>query len=118
MFCNNCGHQNPDGSKFCLGCGNNLQEAVDQAEKMVAKPAETKSAPAKKPSKVLLIIGIVLLAIGVITVFDTFVFKSTSLANIMAGIGNTEDFARLALLAAFVVSGVVLVAVYFLKKKK
>ncbi|MGH2821254.1 MAG: zinc-ribbon domain-containing protein, partial [Actinomycetota bacterium] len=27
MYCNNCGHKNPEGSNFCSSCGAPLAEA-------------------------------------------------------------------------------------------
>ena len=30
MFCTNCGRENPDGSKFCTGCGAPVNQAPQQ----------------------------------------------------------------------------------------
>jgi ribosomal protein L40E len=29
IFCHNCGAENPDAAKFCVSCGNNIQEGSD-----------------------------------------------------------------------------------------
>ena len=35
-FCGNCGHQNPDGAKFCAGCGADLtNQAIGNVESIV-----------------------------------------------------------------------------------
>lgn len=41
MYCNQCGANNPDGSRFCNGCGNKLMmpaSAVSQASPALDKP--------------------------------------------------------------------------------
>lgn len=45
MFCPKCGTQNPDGSKFCSGCGQPLAPAAQSA----SQPAPT-SQPAPQPA--------------------------------------------------------------------
>lgn len=45
MFCPKCGTQNPDGSKFCSGCGQPLAPASQSA----SQPAPT-SQPAPQPA--------------------------------------------------------------------
>ena len=45
MFCNNCGHRNPEGANFCSSCGAALEQAAgDEStvtlETVEAEPAE------------------------------------------------------------------------------
>lgn len=45
MFCPKCGRQNPDGAKFCGGCGGNMPA-------MQAQPVHQPQAPAAPPPSV------------------------------------------------------------------
>ena len=48
MYCPNCGHQQPDDSKFCNNCGKELQ-AVNQAPNPTPAPAAENQNPAPQP---------------------------------------------------------------------
>lgn len=36
MFCDNCGHQNPDSAKFCSGCGRGMDGAMPDPMKLAS----------------------------------------------------------------------------------
>ncbi|MGI8707925.1 MAG: FHA domain-containing protein [Actinomycetota bacterium] len=40
MFCNNCGHRNPEGSNFCSSCGGPLAESGGQDTTITFMPGE------------------------------------------------------------------------------
>ena len=40
MFCNNCGHRNPDGANFCSSCGAPLTDANAQDTTITFLPGE------------------------------------------------------------------------------
>ncbi len=40
MFCNNCGHRNPEGSNFCASCGAPLAESRGADTTITFAPAE------------------------------------------------------------------------------
>ena len=40
MFCNNCGHKNPEGSNFCASCGAPLAESAGADTTITFAPAE------------------------------------------------------------------------------
>ncbi|CAN5518341.1 hypothetical protein BH24ACT26_BH24ACT26_07660 [soil metagenome] len=40
MFCNNCGHKNPEGSNFCSSCGAPLADAATTDTTVTFLPAE------------------------------------------------------------------------------
>jgi pSer/pThr/pTyr-binding forkhead associated (FHA) protein len=40
MFCNNCGHKNPDGANFCSSCGAALQDAKNTETTITFSPGE------------------------------------------------------------------------------
>ena len=40
MFCNNCGHKNPEGSNFCASCGASLAESGGTDATITFAPAE------------------------------------------------------------------------------
>ena len=40
MFCNNCGHRNPEGSNFCSSCGAPLAESGGQDTTITFAPGE------------------------------------------------------------------------------
>ncbi|MDQ3619573.1 MAG: zinc-ribbon and FHA domain-containing protein [Actinomycetota bacterium] len=40
MFCNNCGHRNPEGSNFCSSCGTPLAESEGQDTTITFMPGE------------------------------------------------------------------------------
>ncbi len=62
MFCQKCGAENPDGAKFCKGCGRPMQ----QIPPVPATPTVTPMPPAKKKSggKKIVIALVVILAVG------------------------------------------------------
>ncbi|MGE7696672.1 zinc ribbon domain-containing protein [Lysinibacillus sp. NPDC094177] len=65
MFCNQCGRENPEDSKYCSGCGGSLE--IDNGTK-----EEEKNIPEKRGSKKKLIISIIIgliLVIGGIGAF-------------------------------------------------
>jgi len=40
MFCNNCGHRNPEGSNFCSSCGAPLADAASSDTTVTFMPGE------------------------------------------------------------------------------
>ncbi len=53
-FCTQCGHNNPDGSRFCSQCGTRLESAAPAAPTSAESPGETTAtitfgAPTKDP---------------------------------------------------------------------
>ncbi len=40
MYCNNCGHRNPEGSNFCSSCGAPLADAVSPDTTVTFMPGE------------------------------------------------------------------------------
>ena len=71
MFCNNCGKENPDNSKFCKGCGAALDNSAPQ-QTFVQQPAGNGTAAVKTKSgkKALkIIIGLIVVLAAAITVW-------------------------------------------------
>ena len=63
MFCENCGKANPDGVKFCEGCGASLEAAA---------PAAAPAAAGNDAKKIGIIAGAVALLIILLAIFGVF----------------------------------------------
>ena len=48
MFCGNCGSQNPDGNKFCSGCGTQLASSTSQTNPNPIPNTQPQEAPKKE----------------------------------------------------------------------
>ena len=56
MFCPNCGSTNPDGAKFCAGCGADMTTGSAPVQEQVVY---TQPVPTKQPGKGMAIAGMV-----------------------------------------------------------
>ncbi|HVM08824.1 MAG TPA: FHA domain-containing protein [Acidimicrobiales bacterium] len=45
VFCNNCGHRNPDRSNFCSSCGHALERAADEPTTITFQPIDPNDPP-------------------------------------------------------------------------
>lgn len=92
MFCKKCGKQLIDGTKFCDGCGAQLEEAAPQ------------TAPSQKPkSKGKKIGGIIMLVLGGLSVFGS--FANDYYWNITHNGANMNDFITIGIQIAFIAIG-------------
>lgn len=78
MYCNDCGAKNPDGVKFCAGCGRQLIQAVNSDPLEIQmnfdeQPAQKKKEQKKKPKKGCLT-AIIVCAFLFAGVFSLFIF--------------------------------------------
>lgn len=78
MFCNKCGKELPDGTKFCSGCGSQLADgASDASSSSTAKPVEVSAAggdslsssPANDTRRLFAIAAAITLTIAIIAMF-------------------------------------------------
>jgi|SRR5436305_1191045 len=60
MFCTACGHQNPDGSRFCVGCGANLSRGATP----VGTPLPDKSFAQDKKPILALVMSLLIVGLG------------------------------------------------------
>ena len=92
MYCNHCGAQQPDGSKFCNSCG---------AELATQPPGGAKTEEKKEPkSKVKFYIGIALLAVGALFIIWPACFPHT-MSMCADGLDKTEIASLAVCVAAF-----------------
>ena len=77
MFCNKCGKENRDGSKFCICCGNQMQDAV------INVAANRNPIIFNKGLKALIVIAVIL---AMILIFGMKIFKTNmDIHNIYVG---------------------------------
>lgn len=69
MFCPKCGAQNPDGAKFCSGCGGPLSASSVSPAPAASSPAASPAFARPKQLKKPIVAGIVAVAIAVIVAF-------------------------------------------------
>lgn len=79
MYCNNCGKQNTEDSKFCKYCGSEIVKVTDKVVKDKPKEEESPKAENTKPKSSLggwlalvgagLILGLIIQAYGVVEYF-------------------------------------------------
>ncbi len=70
MFCNNCGSQIPDGTKFCNNCGAS-QEVSQPVQTVQTAPVQQQTVTAKKNNTLLIAVvaAIAVVAIAVVAIF-------------------------------------------------
>lgn len=72
IICKNCGHLNPEGSKFCENCGALIEETrtpqseVSQSERQAEQGTQSSKPSPKKPNNKSLIIGIIIIVLLVL----------------------------------------------------
>ena len=69
MLCNKCGHNNEDGTIFCIKCGNKL---VNESQDIVSEKQTDRVNKSKKGIKIFIILGIALVVIIAILLFIFF----------------------------------------------
>ncbi len=122
-YCNQCGTQNPDGSAYCRGCGNSLNEQPQQTtytqQPVYPQPVYTPSVTTELPT-VAKILSIVSMACGIAsccTFFVGFLFSIAALitsgiskSKTPAGVVNTK--AKVGLITGII--GIVLSVIWFI----
>lgn len=105
MFCQNCGSQIPDGANFCASCGAVCKAAAPEA----AAPAEyfMPAPEPKKKGKGKMVGGIIMLVLGVLSVYGGFV--NGSFADMMEYGFALSDIITIALEAGLILGGIVLI---------
>lgn len=78
MFCPKCGAQNPDGAKFCSGCGGPLPASSASPAPAASSPAASPAATKPKRLKMPVVAGIAAIAIAVIVTFVVIFAPSAS----------------------------------------
>lgn len=87
MYCNHCGAQQPDGSKFCSNCGGKLaadQAAAKQQPQSKSAPNTQQAAKTEKKKGKLLVWGIALIALAAF-ILGKFVIAPSMVSNPDAG---------------------------------
>ncbi len=103
MFCKNCGKEIPDETKFCSNCGT--------AVELSTKTEEFQSTVQKPKSKGKKIGGIVMTALGGLSVLGS--FANDYYWNITHNGANMSDFITIGIQVALIAVGV-----YFIYKSK
>lgn len=99
MFCKNCGKEIPDSTKFCSSCGTAVESAM--------KTAEFQSTAQKPKSKGKKIGGIVMTALGGLSVVGS--FANDYYWNITHNGANMSDFITIGIQIALIAVGVYLI---------
>ena len=95
MFCNKCGKELPDGTKFCGGCGTAIESAT--------KTEEFSSTVQKPKSKGKKVGGIIMVVLGALSVFGS--FANDYYWNIAHNGLNMSDFITIGFQIGLIVGG-------------
>ncbi len=100
MFCKKCGKELADGTKFCDGCGQAVEETVKE-EQIFNAPVQKSKSKGKK------IGGIIMAVLGGLSVLGS--FANDYYWNIAHNGMNMSDFITIGIQIALIAGGVYLI---------